>query len=177
MIQKSNKLGVNPNGQVNMSPEYKNIIQKADVWGSLKHLSRGSLATSAMLIALSGIFAFSSSNPSYGSFSESVSRETYRFSSPSSTEASTCNSLLKSPSRTLSPFAFDGTQRPVGKVAALGLVYGVRFALEPARNHHISVPKLFKSNGKALSVAAYRDCLKRQTLNLQRQEFITGQAV
>lgn len=162
-----------------MSSRYKNEIQNADVWGSLKHLSRGSLATIAILVVLSEGVVFSPSNASYGSSYESVSRETYRFSSPSSMKASTCNSLLESPPRTLSPLALDGAQRSVGKVAVLGLIYGVRFAIEPAKNHHISVsaPKSYTLDRTALSVAAYRDCLKRHALDGQKKDMRSDESV
>lgn len=84
-----------------------------------------------------------------------------------------CLPLLKSIHRISPSSAMDRNQRSAGKVAALGLVLGVRFALTPPQKTRSAVkPRLdvWQLNGvqagnrSALAVSAYRQCQKEQAL-------------
>ena len=95
-------------------------------------------------------------------------------SSPRST-ADSCLPLLKSIRHTTPPSAMDRNQRSAGKAAALGLVFGVRFALSPPEKATSSRSKRARldvwqtsqatvGNRHALAVADYRACQKEQAL-------------
>jgi hypothetical protein len=89
-----------------------------------------------------------------------------------------CLPLLKSVRPPISPDnVTDKTQRPAGKLAALGLVFGIRFALGPVeapqnakRSAHTPALVDFRQpsgdiNGRnALATAAYRHCRKTEAL-------------
>lgn len=97
-------------------------------------------------------------------------------SSPAATDS--CLPLLKSIHNPSSASA--GSQRSAGKVAALGLILGVRSALSPPQNTHkartgaisqrlVSIKRQSDQaspieNRSALSVFAYRQCRKEQAL-------------
>lgn len=104
-------------------------------------------------------------------------------SNPPSASADVCLPLLKTIHHTPSASALDRNQRSAGKVAALGLVFGVRFALSPpeATKDHARYSSLgnnkatnavltlhgdkkIGNNRSALSVSAYRQCQKQQAL-------------
>ena len=100
--------------------------------------------------------------------------------SPSSAAGNLCMSLLNTKNTPLSKTPAVRTQRPVGKVAALGLLLGARFALAPLEQHNrtvVSEPdvmlecqvvKLDEKDAPARSVraiAAYRQCQKDQALS------------
>lgn len=96
--------------------------------------------------------------------------------SPSPTVADSCLPLLKS-IRHISPnSATDWNQRSAGKAAALGLVFGVRFALGPVEKPNstnrtkarfdVWQPEgSYAGNRHALAVSAYRQCQKEKALN------------
>jgi len=101
---------------------------------------------------------------------------------PSSTVTDSCLSLLKSIHKTPSKSVTDRNQRSAGKVAALGLIFGVRYALTPPgsvpaqkalTNETQSNFDVWQHNGHsisgdnrpALAVSAYRKCQKKQALN------------
>lgn len=95
--------------------------------------------------------------------------------------ADTCLPLLSSIRHTSPHNAMDRSQHSAGKAAALGLVFGVRFALTPADAKSKSAkskaslgfwPSDASTSGtfesqkdrSALAVAAYRQCQKKQAL-------------
>ena len=93
------------------------------------------------------------------------------YKKPSPAPMDTCTPLLSSSH----PAHMDRTQRSAGKAAAIGLVFGVRFALTPPKKAHagvVSGPQLdvwqpkaaLASDRTALAVAAYRECQKSQAL-------------
>jgi len=93
----------------------------------------------------------------------------------SPTAADSCLPLLKS-IRHISPnTAVDRNQRSAGKVAAIGLLFGVRFALAPpgkAKTKRRAKPSFeiwntdgtLSGNRNALAVSAYRQCQKENAL-------------
>jgi len=98
-------------------------------------------------------------------------------SSPESTIAEDkCLSLLKAVRYTNPPSAMDRDRRSAGKATALGLVFGVRFALGPkevtkrdksgdAVRFDFWQPRDRNTNAKqAMAVADYRRCVKEQNL-------------
>lgn len=100
---------------------------------------------------------------------------------PSSTNADQCLPLLKS-IQTISPeSALDRSQRTAGQIAALGLLFGVRFAPGPLERPgkataetmvQIKVsPEPLLEGRAALAVAAYRDCRKNEALTALTREF------
>lgn len=104
-----------------------------------------------------------------------VSRETLNnTSSPSSVVVDLCIPLLKS-NLNSSQSATDRNQRSVGKVAALSMILGARFALEPSdydamtpvQNkarflRHVQDDR--KPTRSAQAIAAYRQCQKDHAL-------------
>ena len=83
-----------------------------------------------------------------------------------------CLPLLKSIRHTSSSTAMDRNQRTAGKAAALGLVFGMRFALEPSQKLKPSKPRLdiwqhqkgIGGDQRALAIADYRRCQKEKAL-------------
>ncbi|MCB1591800.1 MAG: hypothetical protein KDI90_05030 [Alphaproteobacteria bacterium] len=101
---------------------------------------------------------------------------------PSSTNADHCLPLLKSIQPISSESALDRNQRTAGKIAALGLLFGVRLAPGPlerpgkaqaATNLQVKFsPDASTHNRAALSVVAYRKCRKQEALKeLSRNHF------
>lgn len=86
-----------------------------------------------------------------------------------------CDSLLHKTSHAPSASVSVRNQRTAGKVAALGMLLGARFALEPdstdsqdevsARINDVDSPSAHKSARSAQAIASYRQCLKAQALN------------
>ena len=102
---------------------------------------------------------------------------------PSSAVTDSCLPLLKSIRKTSSNPVTDRNQRSAGKVAALGLIFGVRYALTPPGSApaykakssesnsgsfdvwHRDGGSLSEDNRSALAVSAYRACQKKQALS------------
>ncbi len=117
--------------------------------------------------------AFEAQDPA--SSVENAERSALLSDSPSSTMADSCLPLLKSIHQTNSVSAMDRNQRSAGKAAALGVVFGVRFALGPKE---IAKPRRGKArldlwqtsgsiadnNRHALAVSDYRACQKEKAL-------------
>ncbi|GEM_PF-2158951 len=106
-----------------------------------------------------------------------VSRETlYEIPLPSSSVVNQCKSLLEITLRTPPDFSTDRSQRTAGKLTALGIILGARFALEPKhdnteiltplpkRNIALDNNKIKTSTRSAISIAAYRKCQKEYIL-------------
>lgn len=96
------------------------------------------------------------------------------FSTSSSPDmADGCLPLLKSIRHTSATSAMDRNQRSAGKAAALGLVFGIRFALEPTQKSKSPKPRLdvwhhenaTAGDRHALAIADYRRCQKEKALN------------
>lgn len=98
-------------------------------------------------------------------------------SSPSPSMADSCLPLLKSIRQAPPVSAMDRNQRSAGQAAALGLVFGLRFALAPPKNPRSgNTPKptahldlwqpegAFAGDRHALAVSSYRRCQKDQAL-------------
>ena len=109
-------------------------------------------------------------------FDYNVSRETlYKNPIPTSTIMDVCKSLIKTNSHIPSDSTKSRNQRKAGKLAALGIVFGARFALEPVKsNANVVSPqrnlvrhdnKIKKSFRSAQSIAAYRKCQKEYILS------------
>ncbi len=107
-----------------------------------------------------------------------VSRETFTNQVPTSVMADQCLPLLNT-HKTQTRSAIDGSQRAVGQVAALGIILGARFALEPKNNPtdlrwdnantlNLREPSDINLNGNqarnAHAIANYRKCLKQMAL-------------
>lgn len=92
------------------------------------------------------------------------------YSSSSPVQNDTCLPLLNRHASAGS--AMDRTQRTAGKAAAVGLVFGIRFALKPSKEISPSKPSLdiWTDNGgiegdrNALAIADYRRCQKNKAL-------------
>lgn len=84
-----------------------------------------------------------------------------------------CLPLLKSIRHTSASSAMDWNQRSAGKAAALGLVFGIRFALEPSPKSKSPKSRLdvwqpqnaIAGDQRALAIADYRKCQKEKALN------------
>ncbi len=104
-----------------------------------------------------------------------VSRETSNsLFSPSSSVVDLCIPLLKS-NLNSSQSATDRSQRAVGKITALGMILGARFALEPkdqinedSASYKTRILKHIANDRKprrsAQAIAAYRQCQKERVL-------------
>lgn len=99
-------------------------------------------------------------------------RKEQSFKTPSpSVQVDTCLPLLSS---TMHPHLPNRTQRSAGKAAAVGLIFGVRFALSQPKTKVNSVgnsarlglwgPKTIDGSRSALAVSAYRECQKDKAL-------------
>ncbi len=107
----------------------------------------------------------------------SVSHETLKFEKRSSSAAGdVCTPLLNTLHHTPPTLSTARSQRSVGKIAALGMMLGARFALEPKLQdnasvlnvdaileHHVKVTRK-PALHSAQTIAAYRTCLKNQAL-------------
>lgn len=107
---------------------------------------------------------------------ENTKRSALLSDTPSSAMADSCLPLLKSIHQTNSVSAMDRNQRSAGKAAALGVVFGVRFALGPKEiaKSRYGKPRLdlWQTAGSisndsrhALAVSEYRACQKEKALN------------
>jgi len=104
-----------------------------------------------------------------------VSHETKKSSkNPSSAVVDMCKPLLNTHQNSSSTLSTVRNQRAVGKIAALSMMLGARFALEPKLRDDASAKKgtlayRVKSARKpaiqsAQTIAAYRNCLKDRAL-------------
>lgn len=129
-----------------------------------------------LLIAFAGP-AWSIELDRSGSVIETDENTSLTTSSPEATIAGDkCLSLLKTVRYTNPPSAMDRDRRSAGKATAMGLVFGVRFALGPKevvkRNKSGDTvrfdfwqPRDRDTNAQeALAVADYRRCVKEQSL-------------
>ena len=102
--------------------------------------------------------------------------KTYSKKVPSSAVADMCKSLLKSNHHISPNSATVRNQRTAGKVTALGMLLGARFALDPKNNNtHKSQPirqhvrikdgKILGNDRSAQAIAAYRRCQKEYVLS------------
>lgn len=100
-------------------------------------------------------------------------------SSPVRTDA--CFPLLRSirPSPPSATIATDRSQRSAGKAAALGLVFGVRYALQPVKialdpseygRKEQKEDRSITANRKAQAIADYRHCQKSNALSVQAMD-------
>ncbi len=133
-------------------------------------------------VAIMFLFVFAYTAGSAWSFETQVPADNrvlrnHSFSSlntPPSSAEDPCLPLLQSIRHTNPISAADETRRDAGKVAALGLVFGVRFALGPKEiagsgkagsrfSPYIGVPG--SGNMQVLAVSAYRQCKREEALN------------
>lgn len=99
-----------------------------------------------------------------------ATHNTQDFSSSSPVQTDTCLPLLNRHASAGS--AMDRNQRTAGKAAAVGLVFGIRFALKPSHEIAASKPSLdiwsddggIEGNRSALAIADYRRCQKDKAL-------------
>ena len=112
---------------------------------------------------------------------KSVALESRLQYQPSSAVTDSCLPLLKTIRKTPSKSVTDRNQRSAGKVAALGLIFGVRYALTPPSSPTAQQVKVSENQGSfdvwhqnggsltdndrsAQAVSAYRACQKKQAL-------------
>ncbi len=136
---------------------------------------RGGAAFIALLcFSLPNTVAHSHEKYSLNSFQISVSREALKEKPlPPSAVADACTPLLKTAHDTSSALVTRRNQRTAGKVAALGMILGARFALEPTESHQedpitMGKARLAHKNVQARSaqaIAAYRQCQKDRALD------------
>ena len=104
---------------------------------------------------------------------------------PSSTVTDSCLPLLKSIQKTSSQSVTDRNQRSAGKAAALGLIFGVRYALAPVSAQKVDSSEssqgdfdVWHDDGSSVvddsnavyAVKAYRSCQKKQALNATKKD-------
>lgn len=73
-----------------------------------------------------------------------------------------CKNFLKFAQYSTPTVTKSDSQRIVGKVAMLGIIFGARFALEPSNNDDLAKDK---SNDYTQAVIKYRKCKKEQDLS------------
>lgn len=94
---------------------------------------------------------------------QDVSRETHSFVPIPKVKSDYCTSYMKS--LHMLPLSAEPSverQRNVGKIAALGMIFGARYALEPSK--FSVIPKDFKPVNPAQIIVAYRQCKKNKSL-------------
>ncbi len=127
-----------------------------------------------LLTLFTALFFVTSTAWSYDYYSlsskENVSRETSsdglvrgRIPIPAH-KARFCNSFLKTKDSPHSAFSPADDQRKVGKVAALSMILGARFALAPSDQKNDVRKKDYVASHPAQMIAAYRQCRKANTL-------------
>lgn len=129
-----------------------------------------------LLTLFTAFFVFTQSAWSYDyynlSSSENVSRETLknelvRGGIPiPAYKARFCSSLLKSLESPQSAYQRADDQRKVGKVAALSMILGARFALAPVNQKTSGRKTEHAASNPAQIIAAYRTCRKEESLRL-----------
>lgn len=105
-----------------------------------------------------------------GRYIDNPIQNTHDFSSSSPVQNDACLPLLNNHASAGS--AMDRNQRTAGKAAAVGLVFGIRFALQPSREITPSKPSLdvwaqdggIQGDRSALAIADYRRCQKDKAL-------------
>lgn len=134
-----------------------------------------------MILAVSAgtAWSFDTYDPAEGGAVDQVQGDganPFASNAPSPAMADSCLPLLKSIHYTAPVSAMDRNQRSAGKAVALGLVFGVRFALTPpaktgapalrekARVDIWEADGAFAGNRNALAVSAYRQCQKERAL-------------
>ena len=133
---------------------------------------RGILPVLTFVLALSIGTAWSYDG-TYKPNSTDVSRETLQQNNkhPSSVSSEPCLSLLNT-NKTRVNSVENGNQRAVGQVAALGIILGARFALEP-KNEYAGLHtektanrlQIDEDKRTAHAIVNYRQCLKQTALN------------
>ena len=123
--------------------------------------------------------------PTQISAQDSALHETLSYQSSSPVAVDPCLPLLKSIHYTSPSSTVSRNRRSAGKAAALGLVFGVRFALSPSTKSRSSLrskskeapemrfdvwrPKAVKPYDRsAQSISAYRSCQKKEALQALR---------
>ncbi len=148
-----------------------------------RSLSKALMAVSFILLLSTGTsWAFSTYEAIYQDPVEHSSGEvtnTLAPIGPSSIATDACLPLLETIRHTPRDPVADRNQRSAGKAAALGLVFGVRFALSPPKNvkahrdtarlelRTVSGDRLNEDRG-ALAISSYRQCQKREALKALR---------
>ena len=136
-------------------------------------------AKACQTVFLCGALVLAGSSVAFSSkdiiaFEGSHEQSSTQFSKASSTVAPKCLSLLKPERVKPTHSATDRSQRSAGKLAAVGLVFGVRYALSPpgralpARKTKLNDLKdmAMSEDRSALHIAAFRSCQKQQSLAL-----------
>ncbi len=121
-----------------------------------------------LLSLFTALFFITSTAWSYdyynSNFPESVSRETFSNALDSvpvpGHKAPICSSLLKSLDTPQSAHSPAEGQRKVGKVAALSMILGARYALAPSNQNQDVRQSDYVATYPAQIIAAYRQCRK-----------------
>lgn len=131
------------------------------------------LAVFILVLAMGAGSAWSFDQIGAGDVQEDIKKSTKNFSNSSSPGiVDGCLPLLKSIREPHASTAMNPNQRSAGQAAALGLVFGFRFALEPTRKSKSPKPRLdvwehhgeIAGNRHALAIADYRRCQKEKAL-------------
>jgi hypothetical protein len=177
---------------------------KSGYWASLgiKLCSVLGVMVFAMLIVAGQAHSFETQMISAGDRTD-LRSSSFKNSAPSMKASDPCSPFLGSVSLKSSArydgggqdMVMDRTRRNAGKAAALGMMFGLRFALEPVRYKTAKTAKLrrvanedshsspkasalqfdvwsaddvYRSNRSALAVSAYRQCQKERALKALR---------
>lgn len=142
-----------------------------------KGVCKASFQGAAIIIFSLVLFVSSGTVLAHGSYTSDYAKSIDTFSHEPSSSSTTdaCLPLLKTIRHTPSAEVVDRNQRSAGTAAALGLVFGVRFALSPpqqVQTHDTAGLEATSLSGNslhddrpALAIASYRQCQKQQALN------------
>lgn len=132
----------------------------------LRRLSKSLLAAAFILV-----FSFGSAS-SFSPADMNVNTGSKNIRKPLLSVENTCRSLLNQNYNTSTLAPTDKAQRKAGKLVALGVILGARFALEPtdAPNNSVEVAtaKTSDTDMNAGSIIQYRKCIKKETLALSK---------
>lgn len=134
----------------------------------LRRISRSLLAAACILVITIG--SASSFNP----HNMDMNTGNKNIKKPLLSVENACRSLLNPIQNTSSLAPADKDQRKAGKLVALGVILGARFALEPKDAPESDVQsasvssKASTRDTKAGSIIRYRDCIKKETLALSQ---------
>ncbi len=156
---------------INIS-KFQTFVQRSN---SLARKYSGTLSILTIMFVFTIGTAWSYVYDDQNSGFNNVSHETIKPNKfPASAVVDMCKPLLKTHFHNPSTLSTVRTQRSVGKIAALSMMLGARYALEPKSRNDASAKKgtlLYHVKSKrkpavnsAQSIAAYRNCLKERAL-------------
>jgi len=148
------------------------VKDKNTICGDLRYSPLHRLSKSLLAAAFILVFSFGSAS-SFNPPDMDVNTGSKNIRKPLLSVENVCRSLLNPTHNTSTLAPTDEIQRKAGKLVALGVILGARFALEPTNKpktsgEKIATAKKTDRDTNAGSIIQYRNCIKKETLALLR---------